>query len=65
MSCSCARGAAAVFPLAAADLMPALQGEALGDALRAARQAWTDSDFTLDRDTLLCIARGNESQPDA
>ncbi|QEU07559.1 CCA tRNA nucleotidyltransferase [Paracoccus yeei] len=60
-----ARGAAAVFPLAAADLMPALQGEALGDALRAARQAWTDSDFTLDRDTLLCIARGNESQPDA
>ena len=35
------------------------------DALRAARQAWTDSDFTLDRDALLCIARGNESQPDA
>jgi poly(A) polymerase len=38
-------GAKAVFPVAAADLMPDLQGKALGDRLRALEQIWIDSDF--------------------
>ncbi len=46
-------GAAAVFPLAAADLMPALSGPALGHWLTAARARWVASDFTLTRDDLL------------
>ena len=48
-----ARGAAAVFPLAAADLMPALSGPALGQWLTAARTRWIASDFTLTREDLL------------
>ncbi|MFO7645786.1 MAG: hypothetical protein R6W95_15490 [Desulfosarcina sp.] len=50
-----ARGAAAVFPLAARDLMPALQGEALGRALDDLREAWIAADFTLTRDELLAL----------
>jgi len=50
-----ARGAAAVCPLSAADLMAAgwRQGPALGRALAAARAAWRASDLTLDRAALL------------
>lgn len=48
-----ARGAAARFPLRAADLMPGLQGAALGAALTAAEDRWIASDFTLTRDQLL------------
>jgi poly(A) polymerase len=45
--------AAQVFPLKAADFMPALQGAALGDALKQARQKWIASGFTLTKDNLL------------
>jgi poly(A) polymerase len=48
-----ATGAAAVFPLAAADLMPRHQGPALGQALRAAERRWIESGFTLGREDLL------------
>ncbi|EEW24925.1 CCA tRNA nucleotidyltransferase [Rhodobacter ferrooxidans] len=47
------RGAAAKFPLRAADLMPALHGPALGDRLRVLEQAWIDSGFSLTRAQLL------------
>ncbi|WP_099824971.1 CCA tRNA nucleotidyltransferase [Oceaniglobus indicus] len=47
------RGATAQFPVAAADLMPDLQGIALGQKLRALEQEWIDSDFRLTRDRLL------------
>ncbi|MCA8883523.1 MAG: CCA tRNA nucleotidyltransferase, partial [Rhodobacteraceae bacterium] len=54
-----ARGAGARFPVAAADLMPALSGPALGRALKAMEDAWIASDFTLDRAALLAgAARG-------
>jgi poly(A) polymerase len=48
-----ARGAAARFPLAAADLMPAYQGAALGARLRALETRWVASGFALSRDDLL------------
>ena len=47
------RGAGATFPVTAADLMPALQGEALGQRLKALQTAWLDSDLVADRDRLL------------
>jgi poly(A) polymerase len=47
------RGAAAAFPVTAADLMPALQGEALGAALKELETRWLQSDLTLSRDDLL------------
>jgi poly(A) polymerase len=40
-----ARGAVAEFPVKAADLMPALQGAALGVALRAMEQRWLAADL--------------------
>jgi poly(A) polymerase len=46
-------GAKAVFPVAAADLMPDLQGKALGDRLRALEQIWIDSDFAPTKADLL------------
>ena len=46
-------GAAAKFPLTARDLMPRLQGAALGAALRAAEASWIASGFTLTRAQLL------------
>ena len=49
------RAATARFPVAAADLMPALQGPALGRRLEHLRRAWVASDFTLDRDALLSL----------
>ncbi|MCE6952260.1 CCA tRNA nucleotidyltransferase [Cereibacter sphaeroides] len=48
-----ARGAAARFPLRAADLMPELEGPALGARLRELEERWIASDFQLTRDALL------------
>ena len=47
------RGADAVFPIVAADLMPDLSGVALGAALKQLEQAWITSGFTLGRAELL------------
>ncbi len=47
------QGASAIFPLKAADLMPALQGAALGAALKAAEERWITSGFSLTRGQLL------------
>jgi poly(A) polymerase len=47
------RGADARFPVAAADLMPALQGEALGARLKELEGRWIASDLTLSREALL------------
>ena len=46
-------GAAASFPLKAADLMPAYQGPALGKRLNTLEQRWIESGFRLTRDDLL------------
>lgn len=44
------------FPLSGNDALAAgLTGSAVGDALRAAEQAWVESDFTLDRAALLAL----------
>ncbi|WP_347268055.1 CCA tRNA nucleotidyltransferase [Paracoccus sp. (in: a-proteobacteria)] len=51
-----ARGAAAQFPLAARDLMPALAGAAIGDGLRRAEAAFVASDFRLEPEALRRIA---------
>lgn len=50
-----ARGVAARFPLAAADLLALgmSRGPQLGTALAMLRQAWVEADFRPDRDTLL------------
>lgn len=47
------KGAAAVFPIKAEDLMPTLTGKALGDALKKLQAEWIESGFTLSRDALL------------
>lgn len=47
------RGAATPFPVVAADLMPALQGAALGAKLRQLQDRWLQSGLTLTRDQLL------------
>ena len=46
-------GEAAVFPVTAADLMPELQGPALGARLHALTERWIASGFALDREGLL------------
>jgi poly(A) polymerase len=48
-----ARGAAAKFPVSAADLMPALEGAALGKRLDALTARWLQSDLHLTRAELL------------
>ena len=48
-----AKGAAAVFPVRASDLMPELQGPELGAALEALQRRWIASDFALTREELL------------
>lgn len=48
-----ARGAAARFPVRSADLMPALQGAALGARLKALEQRWLQTGLRLGRDDLL------------
>lgn len=47
------RGASAAFPVTAADLMPALQGEALGARMKALEARWLASNLTLTREELL------------
>ena len=47
------RGVEAVFPVTAADLMPALSGAALGAKLREAEARWMASDLTLSKAQLL------------
>ncbi len=47
------RGAAAAFPVSAADLIPGLQGRALGSHLRELEARWIASGFTLSREQLL------------
>ncbi|MDO9526270.1 MAG: CCA tRNA nucleotidyltransferase [Gemmobacter sp.] len=47
------QGVAAVFPVAAADLMPGLQGPALGDRLRVLEARWISSGFALTKAQLL------------
>lgn len=47
------QGAAAVFPVTAADLMPALSGPAIGTRLRELERRWVASGFTLSRAELL------------
>jgi poly(A) polymerase len=46
-------GAAARFPVTAADLMPALSGPALGQRLRLLENRWIASRFALTRADLL------------
>jgi poly(A) polymerase len=46
-------GSRARFPITAADLMPALQGEALGTRLKELEARWLASDLTLSREELL------------
>ncbi|WP_395542580.1 CCA tRNA nucleotidyltransferase [Neotabrizicola sp. sgz301269] len=48
-----ARGAAATFPVSAADLMPALQGPALGARLRALEKLWLHSGLRIGKEELL------------
>ncbi|MDP4031363.1 MAG: CCA tRNA nucleotidyltransferase [Pseudorhodobacter sp.] len=48
-----AQGAAAELPISAADLLPALQGPALGARLKALEARWIASNFTLTRAELL------------
>jgi poly(A) polymerase len=47
------RGSRAVFPVIAADLMPTLQGAALGEQLRKIEARWLASDLTLTKAQLL------------
>ena len=47
------RGATAQCPVKAADLMPVLQGAALGARLRAIESAWLRSDLRLEKSALL------------
>ena len=47
------RGAAATFPITATDLMPALQGPALGNRLAELTDRWLVSDLRLTRGELL------------
>ncbi len=53
------KGARASFPVSAADLMPKLEGAAVGGALHKLERAWIDSDFALTHSELLALL-GNE-----
>jgi tRNA nucleotidyltransferase/poly(A) polymerase len=61
MEADISRGAAAVFPVRAADLMPGLTGPALGARLARLEGAWIASDFAMDRDALLALPDGGDS----
>ena len=54
------RGAAARFPITAADLMPDAQGAELGHALRRLETLWIGSDFALEKSALLADHRSQE-----
>mgnify|MGYP001821611900 FL=1 len=47
------KGAAAEFPVRAADLLPAFEGKALGEKLRELETRWIESGFTLSKESLL------------
>ncbi len=47
------RGTQATLPVAATDLMPSLQGPALGEALRKIEARWLASDLNLSKSDLL------------
>ena len=47
------RGQSATFPVSASDLMPGLQGPALGERLRFLEQLWLQSDLQLTKEELL------------
>jgi len=47
------KGADAIFPIAARDLMPGLEGPALGARLKKLENQWIASDFTLTKPDLL------------
>ncbi|KAJ57271.1 poly(A) polymerase [Actibacterium mucosum KCTC 23349] len=51
------RGVATEFPLKPADLMPELQGKALGQALNRAKEAWLAADLKPNRAALLQTLR--------
>ncbi|MCC5986122.1 MAG: CCA tRNA nucleotidyltransferase [Pararhodobacter sp.] len=55
------RGAAAEFPLRPVDLMPQLQGAALGAALKRAKEHWIAQDFAPGRDELVQLALSSPS----
>ena len=54
------RGAAARFPITAADLMPDVQGAELGHAMRRLETLWIGSDFALEKSALLADHRSQE-----
>ncbi len=56
LAAALARGAEAVFPVKAADLMRTHRGPALGAELRRLEQVWIASGFALDRAALLAAA---------
>ncbi|MGR3662037.1 MAG: CCA tRNA nucleotidyltransferase [Paracoccaceae bacterium] len=49
------RGAAAQFPVKAADLMPDLQGPKLGQRLKSLETRWIESNFRLTKQQLLAV----------
>ncbi len=49
------RGATFEFPVKAADLMPALEGKALGEVLKRLEDRWIKSGFTLSKSELLSL----------
>ncbi|WP_204112570.1 CCA tRNA nucleotidyltransferase [Shimia biformata] len=55
MQADLTKGAAARFPISATDLMPDVQGPALGAALTKLENLWIASGFTLDKHTLLAL----------
>ena len=48
-------GSEASFPVAPQDLMPAIEGKALGHRLKSLEEAWIKSEFSLTRDELLSL----------
>lgn len=48
-------GAKAIFPIAAADLIPAFTGKALGDRLKGLEEVWIASKFTMTKRDLLAL----------
>lgn len=54
------RGARSRFPVSANDLMPDVQGPALGARLKALEAAWIASDFVLGREDLLALPAGGD-----
>ncbi|MEZ5724086.1 MAG: CCA tRNA nucleotidyltransferase [Paracoccaceae bacterium] len=51
------KGAESPLPVAAADLMPDLEGPALGRGLKAAEALWIGSGFSASRDALIAAAK--------